>query len=58
MIGAIILFPKLQRWTDEEERRKVLQEKHSRGFVARCSRETRIKERETRKMGGTKRYRC
>ncbi|XP_020275484.1 zinc finger CCCH domain-containing protein 62-like isoform X2 [Asparagus officinalis] len=44
-----------QRWADEEERRKVLQEKHSRGFVARCSRETRIKEKEMRKTGLIKR---
>ncbi|KAK9142135.1 hypothetical protein Syun_011535 [Stephania yunnanensis] len=38
-----------QRWADEEERNKVLREKHSRGFVARSNRETRIQEKEMRK---------
>ncbi|XP_058106988.1 zinc finger CCCH domain-containing protein 62-like [Magnolia sinica] len=41
-----------QRWADEEERRKVLVEKHSRGSHARCSRETRIQHKEMRKMLG------
>ncbi|KAK1309205.1 Zinc finger CCCH domain-containing protein 62 [Acorus calamus] len=34
-----------QKWDDEVERKKTLQEKHSRGFVARCSREKRIETR-------------
>ncbi|TVU30920.1 hypothetical protein EJB05_22573 [Eragrostis curvula] len=40
-----------QPWTDEEERNRVLQEKHARGFVARKSRASRIQEKEIeRKM--------
>ncbi|KDP40666.1 hypothetical protein JCGZ_24665 [Jatropha curcas] len=39
-----------QRWEDEEERRKVLMEKHSRGSLARCARESRIQEKERRNM--------
>ncbi|OVA08310.1 zinc finger protein [Macleaya cordata] len=39
-----------QLWADEEERRKVLQEKHSRGSLARSNRETRIQDKETRNM--------
>ncbi|KAK9102394.1 hypothetical protein Sjap_019648 [Stephania japonica] len=35
-----------QRWADEEKRSKVLREKHSRGFVARSNRETRVQEKE------------
>ncbi|KAI5422314.1 zinc finger CCCH domain-containing protein 62 [Lathyrus oleraceus] len=38
-----------QRWEDEEKRRKMLMEKHSRGFVARADREARIQEKELRK---------
>lgn len=40
-----------QKWADEEGRRKVLQEKHERGGIARCSREVRIQKKEMRKMG-------
>ncbi|KAJ9179436.1 hypothetical protein P3X46_011224 [Hevea brasiliensis] len=39
-----------QRWENEEERRKILIEKHSRGSLARCARETRIQEKERRKV--------
>ncbi|KAF8393665.1 hypothetical protein HHK36_021911 [Tetracentron sinense] len=39
-----------QRWADEGERRRTLLEKHSRGSLARSNRETRIQEKETRKM--------
>ncbi|KAJ7951474.1 Zinc finger CCCH domain-containing protein 62-like [Quillaja saponaria] len=39
-----------QRWDDEGERRKILMEKQSRGFVARSDREARIQEKETRKV--------
>ncbi|KAG0451683.1 hypothetical protein HPP92_026039 [Vanilla planifolia] len=38
-----------QRWIDEGERLKVLQEKHARGSHARHSREIRIREKENRK---------
>ncbi|XP_058743759.1 zinc finger CCCH domain-containing protein 62-like [Vicia villosa] len=38
-----------QRWEDEEKRRNMLMEKHSRGFVARADREARIQEKELRK---------
>ncbi|XP_077234648.1 uncharacterized protein LOC143876842 [Tasmannia lanceolata] len=44
-----------QKWTDEEERRKALHEKHSRGSLARCSRETRVQHKEMRKMRNIKR---
>ncbi|XP_020574297.1 zinc finger CCCH domain-containing protein 62-like [Phalaenopsis equestris] len=40
-----------QRWVDEGERLKVLQEKHGRGSHARYSREIRIKEKEKRMKG-------
>lgn len=49
-------FLSLQRWEDEEERRKILLEKHSRGSLARSSRETRIQEKEGRKMLRVERY--
>ncbi|KAM4099685.1 hypothetical protein ACJW30_05G009800 [Castanea mollissima] len=39
-----------QRWEDEGNRQKVLMEKHSRGFVARSDRESRIQEKENKKM--------
>uniref|UniRef100_A0A6N2N7R4 Uncharacterized protein n=2 Tax=Salix viminalis TaxID=40686 RepID=A0A6N2N7R4_SALVM len=39
-----------QRWEDEGERRRILLEKHSRGSLARSNRETRIQEKEKRKM--------
>lgn len=39
-----------QKWTDEAERSKVLLEKHSRGSLARSSRETRIQGKENRKL--------
>ncbi|XP_050285197.1 zinc finger CCCH domain-containing protein 62-like [Quercus robur] len=39
-----------QRWEDEGKRQKVLMEKHSRGFVARSDRESRIQEKENKKM--------
>ncbi|XP_026438470.1 zinc finger CCCH domain-containing protein 62-like [Papaver somniferum] len=38
-----------QLWADEELRRKVLLEKHSRGSLARSNRETRIQQKELRK---------
>ncbi|KAM3699238.1 hypothetical protein ACJW31_05G010700 [Castanea mollissima] len=38
-----------QRWEDEGNRQKVLMEKHSRGFVARSDRESRIQEKENKK---------
>ncbi|XP_010273889.1 PREDICTED: zinc finger CCCH domain-containing protein 62-like [Nelumbo nucifera] len=38
-----------QVWSNEEERRKILLEKHSRGSIARSKREARIQEKETRK---------
>ncbi|KAI3915138.1 hypothetical protein MKW98_011483 [Papaver atlanticum] len=38
-----------QLWADEEMRRKVLLEKHSRGSLARSNRETRIQQKEMRK---------
>ncbi|XP_020701968.1 zinc finger CCCH domain-containing protein 62-like isoform X3 [Dendrobium catenatum] len=40
-----------QRWVDEGERFKVLQEKHGRGAHARYSREIRIQEKEKRTNG-------
>ncbi|XP_015077910.1 zinc finger CCCH domain-containing protein 62-like isoform X1 [Solanum pennellii] len=39
-----------QKWDDEAERQKILSEKHARGSVARSSRETRVEEKEMRKM--------
>ncbi|KAM0836255.1 hypothetical protein ACQ4PT_062448 [Festuca glaucescens] len=39
-----------QPWPDEQERSRVLQEKHARGFLARKSREVRIHEKEIGKM--------
>uniref|UniRef100_A0A0A9G5W3 C3H1-type domain-containing protein n=1 Tax=Arundo donax TaxID=35708 RepID=A0A0A9G5W3_ARUDO len=39
-----------QPWPDEEERNRVLQEKHQRGSVARKSRAVRIHEKEIEKM--------
>ncbi|KAL3335230.1 hypothetical protein AABB24_031436 [Solanum stoloniferum] len=39
-----------QKWDDEAERQKILSEKHARGSVARSSRETRVQEKEMRKM--------
>ncbi|CAM0957214.1 unnamed protein product [Alopecurus aequalis] len=41
-----------QPWSDEQERSRVLQEKHSRGFIARKSREVRIHEKEIGKIRG------
>ncbi|XP_015077911.1 zinc finger CCCH domain-containing protein 62-like isoform X2 [Solanum pennellii] len=38
------------KWDDEAERQKILSEKHARGSVARSSRETRVEEKEMRKM--------
>ncbi|CAI8607845.1 unnamed protein product [Vicia faba] len=38
-----------QRWEDEDRRRNMLMEKHSRGFVARADREARVQEKELRK---------
>nr|QEX51197.1 zinc finger CCCH domain-containing protein 62-like isoform X1 [Cymbidium ensifolium] len=40
-----------QRWVDEGERLKVLQEKHGRGSCARYSREIRMKNKERRTKG-------
>ncbi|KAL5728524.1 hypothetical protein ACHQM5_001597 [Ranunculus cassubicifolius] len=39
-----------QKWDDEAERSRVLLEKHSRGSLARSSRDSRIQEKESRKM--------
>lgn len=39
-----------QKWENEGERQKVLNEKHSRGSHARSNRESRIQEKEMRKM--------
>ncbi|CAN1169095.1 Zinc finger CCCH domain-containing protein 62 [Linum perenne] len=39
-----------QRWPDEQERSRVLMEKHSRGSLARSNRETRITEKEKKKL--------
>ncbi|KAI4987112.1 hypothetical protein ZWY2020_019912 [Hordeum vulgare] len=39
-----------QPWPDEQERSRVLQEKHARGFQARKSRDVRIHEKEIDKM--------
>ncbi|PIA27568.1 hypothetical protein AQUCO_07600023v1 [Aquilegia coerulea] len=39
-----------QKWTDEVERSRVLLEKHSRGSLARSSRETRVQKKEMRKV--------
>uniref|UniRef100_A0ACD5Z0K0 Uncharacterized protein n=1 Tax=Avena sativa TaxID=4498 RepID=A0ACD5Z0K0_AVESA len=39
-----------QPWPDEQERSRVLQEKHARGFLARKSRDVRIHEKEINKM--------
>uniref|UniRef100_A0A0E0QYL6 C3H1-type domain-containing protein n=1 Tax=Oryza rufipogon TaxID=4529 RepID=A0A0E0QYL6_ORYRU len=39
-----------QPWLDEEERNRALQEKHARGYVARKTREVRIKEKENERM--------
>ncbi|CAD6205023.1 unnamed protein product [Miscanthus lutarioriparius] len=37
-------------WPDEEERNRVIQEKHERGFLARKSRAARIHEKETERL--------
>ncbi|PON43571.1 Zinc finger CCCH-type domain containing protein [Parasponia andersonii] len=39
-----------QKWENEEERQKILSEKHSRGCLARSDREARIRVKEKRKM--------
>uniref|UniRef100_A0A0D3HD86 C3H1-type domain-containing protein n=1 Tax=Oryza barthii TaxID=65489 RepID=A0A0D3HD86_9ORYZ len=39
-----------QPWLDEEERNRALQEKHARGYVARKTREVRIKDKENERM--------
>ncbi|KAF6174304.1 hypothetical protein GIB67_040797 [Kingdonia uniflora] len=39
-----------QIWVDEEKRRQILLEKHSRGSLARSDRETMVQEKEMRKM--------
>lgn len=39
-----------QRWEDEAERQRVLNEKHRRGSIARSNREARIQEKEAKKM--------
>ncbi|KAF9616113.1 hypothetical protein IFM89_028579 [Coptis chinensis] len=45
-----------QKWTDELERSKVLLEKHSRGSFARSSRETRVQEKELKKIRKEQRF--
>ncbi|KAK8465001.1 hypothetical protein PHAVU_010G125800 [Phaseolus vulgaris] len=39
-----------QKWEDEAKRQKILMEKHSRGYLARADRESRIQEKEKRKI--------
>ncbi|XP_071901291.1 uncharacterized protein [Coffea arabica] len=39
-----------QMWEDEEERKRILSEKHARGAVARSNREARVLERDMRKV--------
>lgn len=39
-----------QKWEDEGERQRILQEKHARGGAARSNREERIQQKEKRKM--------
>lgn len=46
----------LKKWDDEAERQKILSEKHARGSVARSSRETRVQEKEMRKMRRENRF--
>ncbi|RCV42889.1 hypothetical protein SETIT_9G251500v2 [Setaria italica] len=46
-----------QPWPDEEERNRVIQEKHERGDVARKSRAARIHEKEIEKLSRLKRNR-
>ncbi|XP_052180431.1 zinc finger CCCH domain-containing protein 62-like isoform X2 [Diospyros lotus] len=44
-----------QRWENESEREKILAEKHTRGSLARSSREARIQEKEMKKkLGGSR----
>jgi hypothetical protein len=45
-----------KKWDNEEERTKIVQEKHERGYVARLSRERRIQEKELRKSQRENRY--
>lgn len=44
-----------QRWQDEGERQKILLEKHNRGSIARLNRDTRIQEKEAKKVLRTNR---
>ncbi|XP_065867195.1 zinc finger CCCH domain-containing protein 62-like [Euphorbia lathyris] len=44
-----------QKWEDEGERQKVLMDKHSRGSLARCARESRVQDKQMR--GGLKKER-
>ena len=44
------LFSYCQMWEDEEERKRILSEKHARGAVARSNREARVLERDMRKV--------
>ncbi|XP_050230892.1 zinc finger CCCH domain-containing protein 62-like [Mercurialis annua] len=44
-----------QRWEDEDKRRNVLIEKHSRGSLARDAREIRVQRKESRKILGENR---
>lgn len=44
-----------QRWQDEGERQKILLEKHNRGSIARLNRDSRIQEKEAKKMLKTNR---
>ncbi|KAL8122732.1 zinc finger CCCH domain-containing protein 62-like [Apium graveolens] len=44
-----------QKWQDEGERQKILLEKHNRGSIARLNRDTRMQEKEAKKMLKTNR---
>lgn len=54
MLIKLILH--LKKWDNEAERLKILSEKHARGSVARSNRETRVQEKEMRKMRREFRY--
>ncbi|KAK6914657.1 E3 ligase, CCCH-type zinc finger [Dillenia turbinata] len=44
-----------QKWENEENRQKVLKEKHDRGFLARATRKARVEEKEKRGIANTAR---
>jgi hypothetical protein len=49
-LGCTGIFQHSQPWPDEEERNRVIKEKHERGFLARKSRAARIHEKETERL--------